>query len=154
MRMLLARRLVEAGVRFVTLTYGSWDHHDNIDANMRRNTPAFDQGFATLIRDLDRRGLLGSTLVCVGTEFGRTPKINPTAGRDHWPQCYFSIWAGCGVRGGAVIGDSDKTGSAPLTEPVTPAMVGATMMEMSGVDAQARAEFRVLPDTRVIHELF
>src|SRR5258708_33637064 len=83
MRMLMARRLVESGVRFVSLTYGGWDHHDNIQGNMAAQVPAIDQGFAALIRDLERRGMLDSTLVMVTTEFGRTPKINGTAGRDH-----------------------------------------------------------------------
>src|SRR5438067_876286 len=81
-RMLLARRLVEAGVRFVSLTYGGWDHHDNIKNAVSSQMPKFDQAFAALIRDLDRRGLLDSTLVMVTTEFGRTPKINSTAGRE------------------------------------------------------------------------
>src|SRR6266705_3648466 len=85
-RMLLARRLVEAGVRFVSLTYGSWDHHTNIHGGMKGHVPNFDQAFAALIRDLDKRGLLDSTLVLVTTEFGRTPKINGTAGRDHYPK--------------------------------------------------------------------
>ena len=87
-RMLLARRLVEAGARFVTLTYGGWDHHDQIANRMQGQVPALDQAFAMLIRDLDQRGLLDSTLVCLTTEFGRTPKINNTAGRDHWPKVF------------------------------------------------------------------
>src|SRR5436190_4153979 len=85
-RMLLARRLVEAGVRFVSLTYGGWDHHDNIKNGFSNQMPKFDQAFAALIRDLDKRGMLDSTLVMVTTEFGRTPKINGTSGRDHWPR--------------------------------------------------------------------
>ena len=91
--MLMARRLVAAGVRFVSLTYGGWDMHANITAGMRGSMPAFDQAFAALIRDLDRTGLLDETLVMVSTEFGRTPKINGTAGRDHWPKV-FSVVAG------------------------------------------------------------
>jgi hypothetical protein len=136
MRMLLARRLVESGVRFVTLTYGGWDHHDNIAANMKRQAPAFDQGFATLIRDLDRRGLLDSTLVCVGTEFGRTPKINPTAGRDHWPKVYSIVMAGGGIKGGIVHGSSNATASEPEDDPLTVEDWATTVYDRLGIDAR------------------
>lgn len=97
-RMLLARRLVEAGTRYVTLTYGGWDMHSNIAGGIKSQVPALDQGFATLIRDLDRRGLLDSTMVCIASEFGRTPKINASAGRDHWPKVFSVILAGGGDR--------------------------------------------------------
>ena len=93
-RMLLARRLVEAGVRMVSLSYGGWDHHDNIERGNKNDMPNFDQAFAALIRDLDERGMLDSTLVMVTTEFGRTPKINSTAGRDHWPKVFSIVLAG------------------------------------------------------------
>jgi len=106
-RMLLARRLVEAGVRFVSLTYGGWDHHDNIKTAMTNQMPKFDQAFAALIRDLDRRGMLDSTLVMVTTEFGRTPKINNTGGRDHYPKVFSIVLAGGGIKKGAVHGSSD-----------------------------------------------
>jgi len=112
-RMLLARRLVEAGVRFVTLTYGGWDHHDNIHGQMGANVPPLDQGFAALIRDLDRRGLLQSTIVMLTTEFGRTPKINNTAGRDHYPKVYSIVMAGGGLKRGFVYGKSDATSTEP-----------------------------------------
>jgi hypothetical protein len=118
-RMLLARRLVEAGVRFVTLTYAGWDHHDNIAGAMGGQLPVFDQAFAALIRDLDRRNLLDSTLVCVTTEFGRTPKINGTAGRDHWPKVFSIVMAGGGIARGTVYGSSDATASEPLDKPLT-----------------------------------
>ena len=136
MRMLMARRLVESGVRFVTLTYGGWDHHDNIEKNMRSQTPAFDQGFATLIRDLDRRGLLGSTLVCVGTEFGRTPKLNPTAGRDHWPKVFSIAMAGGGIKGGIVHGSSNATASEPENDPLTVEDWATTIYDRLGIDAR------------------
>src|SRR5207237_2398700 len=84
-RMLLARRLVEAGVRMVSLTYGGWDHHDNIKNAFNSQMPTFDQAFACLVRDLAQRGMLDSTLITLTTEFGRTPKVNGTAGRDHYP---------------------------------------------------------------------
>jgi hypothetical protein len=135
MRMLLARRLVESGVRFVTLTYGGWDHHDAIADNMRRNAPAFDQGFATLIRDLDRRGLLASTLVCVGTEFGRTPKINPTAGRDHWPKVFSIVMAGGGIKAGIVHGSSNATASEPEDDPLSVEDWATTIYDRLGIDA-------------------
>ena len=118
-RMLLARRLVEAGARFVTLTYGGWDHHDNIDSGMRGQVPPFDQGFAMLIKDLEQRGLLESTLVCVATEFGRTPKINATAGRDHWPRVFSLLMAGGGIKAGQVFGSSNATASEPEDNPLT-----------------------------------
>jgi len=136
MRMLLARRLVESGVRFVTLTYGGWDHHDNIEANMRASAPAFDQGFATLIRDLDRRGLLASTLVLVGTEFGRTAKINPTAGRDHWPKVFSVVMAGGGIKGGIVHGSSNATASEPEDDPLTVEDWATTIYDRLGINAQ------------------
>lgn len=112
-RMLLARRLVEAGTRFVTLTYGGWDMHNNIEGGIRGQLPAFDQGFAALIEDLDDRGMLDSTLVCVTSEFGRTPKINANAGRDHWPKVFSTILAGGGIKRGIVYGSSNATASEP-----------------------------------------
>ena len=112
-RMLLARRLVEAGSRFVTLTYGGWDMHSNIQGNIQRQVPAFDQAFAALIRDLDQRSLLDETLVCIASEFGRTPKINASAGRDHWPKVFSVVMAGGGTKGGHVYGSSNATASEP-----------------------------------------
>ena len=101
-RMLMARRLVEAGVRFVSLTAGGWDHHDNIDRAVRGQMPPLDQAYATLIRDLDRRGMLDSTLVMLTTEFGRTPRINGTAGRDHYPRVFSIALAGGGMKKGLI----------------------------------------------------
>ena len=111
--MLLARRLVESGVRFVSLTYGGWDHHDNIKGAFGRQMPDFDRAYAALISDLDERGLLDSTLVLVTTEFGRTPKINATAGRDHYPKVFSIVMAGGGIKRGLVHGASDPTGGEP-----------------------------------------
>jgi len=136
MRMLLARRLVEAGVRFVTLTYGGWDHHDRIEQNMRRTMPPFDQAFAALVRDLDRRGLLASTLVYVATEFGRTPKINPTAGRDHWPKVFSIVMAGGGIKPGIVHGSSNATASEPEDDPLTVEDWATTLYDRLGIDAR------------------
>jgi hypothetical protein len=112
-RMLLSRRLVEAGVRLVNLTYGGWDMHDNIVAGFNRQMPQFDQAFARLILDLEQRGLLDSTLVMVSSEFGRTPKINGTAGRDHWPKVFSVALAGGGIKKGQVYGTSNATASEP-----------------------------------------
>jgi hypothetical protein len=134
MRMLLSRRLVEAGVRFVTMTYGGWDHHDGIAGQMQRNLPPFDKAFGALINDLDNRGMLDSTLVIVGTEFGRTPKINPTSGRDHWPKVYSTVLAGGGIKRGLIYGKSDATGSEPSENPVDIADWAATIYSLVGID--------------------
>ena len=134
-RMLLARRLVEAGTRFVTLTYGGWDMHDNIENGIKGQLPAFDQGFATLIEDLDDRGLLDSTLVCVASEFGRTPKINSNAGRDHWPKVFSTILAGGGIKRGIVYGSSNATASEPEDNALTIEDWAATIYNRLGIVA-------------------
>jgi hypothetical protein len=133
MRMLLARRLVEAGVRFVSLTYGGWDHHDNIKNAMNSQLPRFDQAFAALIRDLDQRGLLDSTLVMVTTEFGRTPKINGTAGRDHYPKVFSIALAGGGIKRGHIHGASDSTGGEPENDPLKVEDLAATIYHQLGI---------------------
>ena len=135
-RMLLARRLVEAGVRFVSLTYGGWDHHDNIKNAMSNQMPKFDQAFAALIRDLEKRGLLDSTLVMVTTEFGRTPKINGTAGRDHWPRVFNIVLAGGGMKRGLVHGASDATGGEPESDALSVEDFAATVYHQLGIDAE------------------
>lgn len=134
-RMLLARRLVEAGVRFVTLTYGGWDLHDNVNGGIRGQLPAFDQGFAALVRDLDRRGRLGETLICVASEFGRTPKINGTAGRDHWPKVFTVVMAGGGIKGGIAYGSSNSTASEPEDDPLTVEDWAATIYHCLGINS-------------------
>ena len=134
-RMLLARRLVEAGTRFVTLTYGGWDMHDNIENGIRRQVPALDQGFAALIEDLDQRGLLNSTLVCLASEFGRTPKINGTAGRDHWPKVFSVVMAGGGIKNGMTYGTSNATASEPDENALTVEDWAATIYNRIGIVA-------------------
>ena len=134
MRMLLSRRLVEAGVRFVTMTYGSWDMHQNIANGIKGSLPAFDQAFAALINDLDQRGMLDSTLVLVASEFGRTPKINPDAGRDHWPRVFSSVMAGGGTKRGLVYGQSDATSNDVLENPVGPESWAATIYALLGIN--------------------
>ncbi|MBI3874847.1 MAG: DUF1501 domain-containing protein, partial [Verrucomicrobia bacterium] len=137
-RMLLARRLVEAGVRFVSLTYGGWDHHDNIRNANNNQMPPFDQAFARLIRDLDERGMLDSTLVMITSEFGRTPKINGTAGRDHWPKVFSVVFAGGGVKRGYVHGSSDSTGAEPDSSPFTVQNYASTVFTLMGIDPEKR----------------
>lgn len=134
-RMLMSRRLVEAGVRFVTMTYGGWDHHDGIEDKMKRLMPPFDQAFSTLINDLDQRGLLESTLVCVTSEFGRTPKINGTAGRDHWPKVFSSVMAGGGLKRGIVHGASNATASEPDDSPFSVEDWATTIYKCMGIVA-------------------
>ena len=134
-RMLLARRLVAAGVRLVTLTYGGWDMHQRIAGGMRGQLPAFDQAFSTLIRDLDRTGLLNETLVMVSSEFGRTPKINRNAGRDHWPKVFSVVLAGGGIRGGYIFGASNATASEPDHDPIGPADLFTTVYHQMGIIA-------------------
>jgi uncharacterized protein (DUF1501 family) len=134
-RMLMARRLVQAGVRFVTLTYGGWDMHNQIKGSMQGQMPAFDQAYATLIRDLDRNGLLDSTLVMITSEFGRTPKINGTAGRDHWPKVFSIVLAGGGIKKGSAYGTSDATASEPEDNPLTVEDWATTIYSLMGINA-------------------
>jgi len=135
-RMLLARRLVEAGVRFVSTTYGGWDHHDNIRNGVTKELPAFDQAYAALIRDLEQRGMLDSTLVLVTTEFGRTPKINDRGGRDHFPKVFSILMAGGGIKAGYVHGSTDPTGSEPDNNPLTVPDYAATVFNLLGIDTE------------------
>ena len=131
---LLARRLVESGVRFVTVNYAGWDHHAKIFESLDKKLPQFDQGFSALIDDMTERGLLKDTLVVCMGEFGRTPKVNKDAGRDHWGHAGVMLFAGAGVRGGKIIGATDKTGSAVTDRPVSPADVCYTVYEALGID--------------------
>ena len=135
-RMLLARRLVEAGARFVTLSYGGWDHHSKITPQMKRLMPAFDQGYAALLSDLDERGLLDDTIVMVSSEFGRTPKINADAGRDHWSKVFSVALAGGGFKRGAVIGSSGATANEPEETPISPEDLATTLYHQLGIAAQ------------------
>jgi hypothetical protein len=134
-RMLMARRLVAAGVRMVTLTYGGWDMHAGIVKAMQNQMPAFDQAFAALIRDLERTGLLDRTLVMVSSEFGRTPKINKDAGRDHWPKVFSVVLAGGGIKKGYIHGASNATASEPDRDPVGPEDLATTVYHQLGIVA-------------------
>src|SRR5207253_11303868 len=129
-----ARRLVESGVRFVSLTFGGWDMHSSIKAGMGGQLPVFDQAFAMLVTDLAQRGLLDSTLLMVSSEFGRTPKINATAGRDHWPKVFSVVLAGGGIKKGVAYGTSDATATEPEDDPLTVEDLAATIYQCLGID--------------------
>ncbi len=134
-RMLMARRLVAAGVRFVSLQYGGWDLHAGIAGGMKSQMPAFDQAYATLIRDLDRTGLLDRTIVMVSSEFGRTPKINKDGGRDHWPKVFSIALAGGGIKKGFVFGASNSTATEPERDPLGPEDLATTLYHQLGIVA-------------------
>jgi hypothetical protein len=136
---LMARRLVEAGVRFVTVFYSpginGWDTHSNNFSTLRdKLLPTTDQTVPTLIEDLESRGLLDDTLVVWTGEMGRSPKMNKTAGREHWPQCYTLLMAGGGMKRGFVYGASDSTAAYPKDNPCTPDDISATMFYCMGID--------------------
>ena len=135
-RLLMARRLVAAGARFVTVTYGGWDHHKNIKDALSGRVPEVDQAFAALVRDLDQRGMLARTLVVLTTEFGRTPKLNRDAGRDHWPKVFSIAFAGGGIQGGRIVGMSDPSGSEPVDTPIGPADMAATIYTQLGINPE------------------
>ncbi|NBU74984.1 MAG: DUF1501 domain-containing protein, partial [Planctomycetes bacterium] len=137
-RMLLARRLVASGVRLVSLTYGGWDMHTGIKGGMAGQAPVLDQAFAALIRDLDRSGLLDSTMVMISSEFGRTPKINATAGRDHWPKVFSIVLAGGGVKKGYVHGKSDPTATEPEDDALSVEDMAMTVYNQMGIDGDKR----------------
>ena len=145
---LLARRLIESGVRFVTVNTFltvfdeiTWDIHGSkpftsIEGMRDIVAPMYDQAYSTLLEDLSERGLLGNTLVCNLQEFGRTPRVNPAGGRDHWPQCWTVHFAGGGVKGGRVVGRSDAIGGVPAERPVDPPEVVATIYRSLGLDLE------------------
>ena len=135
-RLLLARRLVEAGARFVTVLDGGWDHHKNIHNAMRNQLPPMDRGLATLITDLERRGLLEKTLVVLSTEFGRTVRINQDGGRDHWPKAFSVALAGGGITSGLVHGRTDPRGAEPVDAQVTPEDLAATIYTQMGINPE------------------
>jgi hypothetical protein len=142
---LLARRLVEAGSTFVTVHFGGWDHHWDLQKGYENYLPKVDRAVATLFTDLDDRGLLDSTLVVLCGEFSRTPKMNDggnggapmsqgTPGRDHWGNSMFCLMGGGGVKGGQIVGSTDRLGTAPHTRAVTPSNIHATIYQVLGID--------------------
>ena len=137
-RMLMARRLVEGGVRFVSLTFGGWDMHANVAKGMEQNLVKFDQAYAALITDLDRRGMLDKTMVMVSSEFGRSPKINKDAGRDHWPRVFSVAFAGGGFKRGYIHGASDATGSEPDSDPLSVENMAATVFNQLGISGEKK----------------
>src|SRR6056297_4295665 len=146
---LLSRRLIEAGVRFVTINTFltvfnevTWDIHGSkpfttIEGMKNIVAPMYDQAYSALLSDLADRGMLDDTLVCGLAEFGRTPKVNPAGGRDHWPQCFSTTFAGGGVQGGRAIGASDPIGAVPADRPTSPGEVIATIFHSLGLDLHA-----------------
>ena len=165
--MLLARRLVEAGVRFVTIQgykdtgIYAWDHHWGIFPHLDQQLPIYDSAYSALLNDLDDRGMLETTLVITAGEFGRTPKINDNKrgpGRDHWADCFSLTMGGGGIKTGRVIGASDKHGAVPVDRPVSIADFAATVYHVLGLDpkgeytAQGR-RMRMLPEGSVVREL-
>lgn len=145
---LLARRLIEAGVRFVTINTFltvfneiTWDIHGtkpftSIEGMRDKVAPVYDQAYSALLEDLEDRGMLSKTLVCNLAEFGRTPRVNPAGGRDHWPQCWTMYFAGGGVQGGRAVGASDEIGAYPAERPVGPSEIVATIFHSLGLDLE------------------
>lgn len=164
---LLARRLVEHGVPFVQVNWsdhveaeedagdGGWDHHyRNFQLMQDRHAPWLDQTYAALLTDLRERGLLERTLVVAVGEFGRSPKINDKAGRDHWEHCYSALVAGGGTRGGRVLGASDARGERPHDRPLTPADLAATIHHVVGISSEQAQTLGIAVNGKVIEELF
>jgi len=164
---LLARRLVEHGVPFVQVNWsdhveaeedagdGGWDnHYRNFQIMQDRQAPWLDQTLPTLLTDLQQRGLLQTTLVVAIGEFGRTPRINDKAGRDHWEHCYSALVVGGGVRGGQVIGESDARAERPRLRPVTPADLSASILHATGVTSEQVATLGINLGGTAIGELF
>jgi hypothetical protein len=167
---LLARRLVEAGATFVAVHYGGWDHHWDLKKGYETNLPIVDAAVASLFEDLDDRGLLEKTLVLLCGEFSRTPKMNDggnggppgsqgTPGRDHWGDSMFCLMGGGGVKGGVVVGSTDRLGQRPATRPVTPSNIHATIYRVLGIDPTVQVvdpsgrPTNVLDDPNPIEEL-
>lgn len=134
-RFLIARRLIEAGVRFVTVTYGAWDTHSYHYRGIETQMPDLDRAFAGLITDLDQRGLLQNTLVLITSEFGRTPRINAGGGRDHWPRVFSVVMAGGGVARGRAYGASDSLAAEPADTPLSVEDYAHTIYHLLGIDA-------------------
>ena len=162
----MARKLVEVGVRFVQVNWsshvepvedtgdGGWDMHDrNFQLLQNRHAWMLDQSLSTLLDDLDQRGLLDETAVVALGEFGRTPKINERAGRDHWQQCYSALVAGGGLKVGQVVGESDAKGEFPANRPVTPADLFHTLLAQIGIGTTQLTAAGVTPQGQLIEEL-
>jgi uncharacterized protein (DUF1501 family) len=168
---LLARRLAEAGCTFTTVHFGGWDHHWDLKKGYENYLPIVDSAVAALFNDLDDRGLLESTLVVLCGEFGRTPRMNDggnggapmsmgTPGRDHWGNAMFCLLGGGGVKGGRIIGSTDRLGERPKDRPLTPCNIHATIYDVLGIDPKLQLldpsgrPVNVLEDPTLIPELF
>jgi hypothetical protein len=157
---LMARRLVEAGVTFVEVESSGWDTHGNELAHLKKHIPPVDQGMAALLADLKVRGLLASTLVIWMGEFGRMPRLNLTAGRDHFPTAFNVVLAGCGARGGQVIGSTDPLGTAVVKRPVTVPDLFCTLCKALGIDPRRENQsnvgrpIRIVEGGQVVPEVF
>jgi uncharacterized protein (DUF1501 family) len=158
--MLLARRLIEAGVTFVTVNAGGWDTHaNNFEALRNQKLPQFDTAWAALLGDMQTRGMLENTLVLVWGEFGRTPRINPGAGRDHWPGAMSVVMAGGGLRVGQAIGVTDARAEYPRERPIAPEDILSTMYHVLGIDQnreyhnEAQRPLKILNSGTPIREL-
>jgi len=143
-----ARRLIEAGVRYVTIGQNSWDYHSKIFPQLRRRLPQMDNSIGGLIVDLEQRGMLDETLVIYMTEYGRTPRVNKDAGRDHWPQAFSIAFAGAGIQGGQVLGATDSKGASVTDRPVSPEEIAATILHLTGINPHTAYS---KPDGRPIH---
>jgi hypothetical protein len=133
-KFLVARRLVEAGVRVVSFTWGGWDTHSNNFGTLKTQLPRLGQGLTALIRDLEERGTLDDTIILMSGEFGRTPRVNASAGRDHWPAASFVFVAGGGLKMGQAIGSTDRLGAKPVERPIHLQQVYATVYRKLGID--------------------
>ena len=158
-RMLMCRRLVEAGVRFVSMTYGGWDHHSGLEAGFKTQMPQFDKAFAALIGDLEQRKILDTTLVMVSSEFGRSPKLNANQGRDHYPKVFSIVLAGGGIKRGIIYGASDATSIEPAENPLSVEDLAATVYRLLGIDPEKRLlapgnrPVAIVRDGKVVNEL-
>jgi uncharacterized protein (DUF1501 family) len=158
-RLLMARRLVEAGVRYVSVLDGGYDHHNNLATGLRARMIPLDQGYAAMIADLHTSGLLRETLVLLTTEFGRTPRYNATRGRDHWARAFSIVMAGGGIKGGVVHGSTAADGSVPEENPVGPSDLAATTFTLLGLDPKKRLfsaggrPHRLVDDGKVLKDL-
>ena len=157
---LLARRLVEAGARVVTVNTGYWDHHNEVHKNLEQHLPPLDAAMAALLEDLDNRGMLDDVLIYCAGEFGRTPRINGHAGRDHWSNCFTVMLGGGGLPGGTIVGASERHGGGVLERPSSPLDVLATIYHVMGISLETHHEdasgrpVSIVGSGRPIHELF
>ncbi len=156
---LLARRLVEAGVTFVSVHLGGWDNHSQIENAMKRQLPIYDRAVGTLVEDLNERNLYNKVAICVMGEFGRTPRVNGSAGRDHWGRAGFSLLGGGGIRGGQVVGSTNVRGERPANDPQRPGDILATLYKVLGIDTSrtfndpSGRPHQIVRDGRAIRQL-